>query len=72
MIQKWYCIICDNCGEVINYWQRSSRKDALEAEYEQGDSGCVISSINQYCCKECRDESRERNKRFRKILGGEE
>lgn len=51
MIEKWYCLKCDKCGEVRNYWQRSSIKGALKAEKEVG--GGTIIKGNKIYCKEC-------------------
>ena len=34
MIEKWYCLRCDNCGEIINYWETSSAEKAIHKEKE--------------------------------------
>lgn len=47
MIEKWYCLRCDKCGEVVNYWQRSSIKGALKAEKELDES--LIKGKKIYC-----------------------
>lgn len=50
MIEKWFCLKCDKCGEVCNYWQCSSIKDALREEKEQG---TAIVKRDKIYCKEC-------------------
>lgn len=57
MIQKWYCIVCDNCGEVMNYWQENSVKDALQRERDDGGSEKKIYSNGKtFCDSECEKE----------------
>ena len=48
MVQKWYCLVCDYCGDVINYWECSSVEVALDTERE-----VVKNSGKTFCDKEC-------------------
>ena len=27
-IQKWYAVVCDNCGQIIQYWEVQLRKES--------------------------------------------
>lgn len=57
MVEKWYCIICDNCKEVMNYWQVSSAKDALRREKSFNDPDTKIYSNGKtFCSIECEKE----------------
>ena len=53
MIQKWYCLVCDYCGDVMNYWERSSVKEALAAERELVDDSVIFANGKTFCNKEC-------------------
>lgn len=81
MIEKWYCIRCDNCGEVINYWQTYSSMRALEKEKEDGDSGVIVTPSKQFCDVKCQKEwsakrrqakknQKKMDKVMEKFLGG--
>lgn len=56
MIEKWFCLMCDNCGEVINYWQRDSFHDAIEAEKKSGPPSIVTWGGTCFCNKKCQEE----------------
>lgn len=53
MIQKWYCLVCDYCGDVMNYWERSSVKEALAAERELVDDSVIFANGKTFCDREC-------------------
>ena len=53
MIQKWYCLVCDYCGDVINYWERSSVKEALAAERKVADDSVIFANGKTFCDREC-------------------
>ena len=67
VIEKWYCIRCDNCGEVINYWQEDSVHDAIKREREFQDTP-VIASWNGrcFCDKKCQEEWSIKRRQARK------
>lgn len=82
MIEKWYCIRCDSCGEVINYWQEDSMRDAIERERDNDCGVIALYDGKCFCDCLCRDkwlktrktkrrEEREMNKIMEKF-GGEE
>lgn len=66
VIEKWFCLKCDNCGEVINYWPRDSFYDAIEAEKKSGPPSIVTWGGTCFCDKKCRDEWLEKRRRARK------
>lgn len=82
MIEKWFCLKCDNCGEVINYWQRDSYQDAIEAEKKGGPPSIASWNGNCFCDKKCQKEwlakrrqARKNQKEMNKVMekfGGEE
>ena len=53
MVQKWYCLVCDHCGDVMNYWERSSVKEALDAEREFVGGSVIFSNGKTFCNREC-------------------
>ena len=57
MIEKWYCIRCDSCGEVINYWQEPNKYAALNREREMDvegkDNKTIIKGSKTFCNSEC-------------------
>ena len=53
MVQKWYCLVCDHCGDVINYWERSSVKEALAAEREFVGGSVIFANGKTFCNREC-------------------
>ncbi len=53
MVQKWYCLVCDRCGDVMNYWERSSVKEALAAEREFVSGGVIFANGKTFCDREC-------------------
>lgn len=68
MIEKWYCLKCDNCGEVVNYWEEDSVKDAIERERNNGDRERAIALRDGrcFCNKICYDQwKRKKNDRSR-------
>lgn len=65
MIEKWFCLKCDNCGEVVNYWLRDSVQDAIEAEKENGPPSIASWNGNCFCDKKCRKEWLEKRRRVR-------
>lgn len=69
MIEKWFCLRCDNCGEVINYWQEESARAAIGREKYDIYSP-VIASWNGrcFCNWECREQWLEKRKAQRKRL----
>ena len=76
MIEKWYCIRCDNCGELMNYWQTYSALRALELEKENNVERFRITSSSQFCSEECQKDwqkkkkkkkEREEREKYRKI-----
>ena len=82
MIEKWFCLRCDNCGEVVNYWQRDSIGDAIEAEKKSGPPSIISWNGNCFCNKKCqkewqakirqaRKDRKEMNKVMEKFGGGE-
>lgn len=50
-IQKWYAVVCDECGEIIQYWQCCSASKAIELS--RGNSVRVTNNY-QFCCEDCR------------------
>lgn len=66
MIEKWFLLKCDNCGEVVDYWQRESVQEAIEAEKKSGPPGIASWNGNCFCNKECQKEWLERRRRARK------
>ena len=83
VIEKWFCLKCNNCGEVINYWQRDSYQDAIEAEKESGPPSIASWNGNCFCDKKCqkewlakrrqaREKQKAMDKMMEKFLGGEE
>lgn len=52
MVQKWYCLVCDYCGDVINYWERSSVKEALVAERKVANGSVIFSNGKTFCDRE--------------------
>lgn len=69
MIEKWYCIRCDNCGEVINYWQEDSIHYAIKREKDFQDTP-VIASWNGrcFCDKKCQKEWLAKRREAREML----
>lgn len=53
MVQKWYCLVCDYCGDVMNYWERSSVKEALAAEREFVSGSVIFANGKTFCNREC-------------------
>lgn len=55
MIQKWYCLICDKCGEVVNYWETTSIDKAVRIEKRNGSTKIAKRVNGSYYieCKEC-------------------
>lgn len=54
MIEKWYCLRCDSCGEVINYWQTSSIKKAIALERKEPTKITKrVSGIYRLICQDC-------------------
>ena len=53
MVQKWYCLVCDYCGDVMNYWQCLSVKAALDTERIADKNSVVFSNGKTFCDKEC-------------------
>ncbi len=83
VIEKWFCIRCDNCGEVINYWQTSSPMRALEKEKEGEPTEVIVTLSKQFCNKKCqkewlakrrqaREKQKAMDKMMEKFLGDEE
>lgn len=68
MIEKWYCLKCDNCGEVINYWQEDTPRDAIEREkHNSRETGTIASwNGNCFCNAKCQKEWLERRRLARK------
>lgn len=66
MIEKWFCLRCDNCGEVINYWQRDNYRDAIEAEKRGGEPSIASWNGNCFCDKKCQEEWSEKRRQARK------
>lgn len=69
MIEKWYCLRCDTCGELINYWREDSVKDAIERERNNGDGERAIALRDGrcFCCEDCYETwGRIRGERQRK------
>ena len=50
-VQKWYAVICDECGQIIQYWECCSAKEAIELS--KGNDARVTSKY-QFCCEDCR------------------
>lgn len=82
MIEKWYALRCDACGELINYWQEDSMRDAIERERNNVTRVIALYDGKCFCDYGCRDiwlnnritkrrEEREMNKVMKKF-GGEE
>ena len=83
MIEKWYCLKCDTCGGVVNYWCESSAKDAIERERNNGAGAVVLQDGKCFCCADCheiwintrkykRREAREINKIIKRFGGEDE
>lgn len=53
MVQKWYCLVCDYCGDVINHWECSSVKAALDAERIADENSVIFSNGKTFCDREC-------------------
>lgn len=53
MIEKWYCIRCDACGEVINYWHVNSAKCAIEEERNNKECSIALQDGKCFCCADC-------------------
>jgi hypothetical protein len=55
MIEKWYCLKCDKCGEVVNYWETSSIDKAVRMEKREGCAKITKRVNGAYYieCKEC-------------------
>lgn len=53
MVQKWYCLVCDYCGDVINYWECSSVEAALVTERKACNGSVVFANGKTFCDKEC-------------------
>lgn len=53
MVQKWYCLVCDYCGDVINYRECSSVKAALAAERKVADGSVIFPNGKTFCNGEC-------------------
>lgn len=49
-VQKWYAVICDECHEVIQYWQCCSARKAVQLS--KGDS-VKVTNNHQFCCEDC-------------------
>ena len=48
MIQKWYEVTCDYCGEVINHYiGKKPSNEEIQAD------GGVTTATKQFCCEEC-------------------
>lgn len=60
MIQKWYCLICDKCGEVCNYWETTSIEKAVRREKKDGGAK-ITKRVNGTYYIEC-DGCRKDNK----------
>lgn len=74
-IEKWFCLKCDNCGEVVNYWQRDSIGEAIEAEKRSGPPTIISWNGNCFCDKKCQKEwqakrrqAREKQRAMDKIM----
>ena len=68
--------------EVVNYWQRDSIRDAIEAEKKSGPPSIISWNSNCFCNKKCqkewqvkrrqaRKDRKEMNKVMEKFGGGE-
>lgn len=67
VIEKWFCLRCNNCGEVINYWQEDSIHDAIEREREFEDTEVIASwNGNCFCNKKCQEEWLAKRRQARK------
>lgn len=53
MVQKWYCLVCDYCGDVMNYWECSSVKGALDTERIADENSVIFPNGKTFCDKEC-------------------
>lgn len=51
MIQKWYEVTCDNCGDVINHY--IGRKPY---NFELINDGVVLKKNKHFCCIDCYNE----------------
>lgn len=55
MIEKLYCLRCDICGEVINYWHEDSAKDAIERERNNDAGAIALRDGRCFCCEDCHE-----------------
>jgi TPP-dependent indolepyruvate ferredoxin oxidoreductase alpha subunit len=53
MVQKWYRLVCDYCGDVMNYWECSSVKVALDTEREVVKNSVIFSNGKTFCNRGC-------------------
>jgi len=55
MIEKLYCLRCDECGEVINYWQTSSIEKAIRKEKINGEVKITkrVNGMYHLVCQDC-------------------
>lgn len=82
MIEKLYCLKCDTCGAVVNYWCESSAKDAIEKERNDDVGAIALRDGKCFCCTYChkiwlnaRKAKRREERKMGKIMekfGGEE
>lgn len=66
MIEKWFCLKCDNCGEVVNYWQEDSVRDAIYREKTIGPPSIASWNGNCFCNKKCQEEWLSRRRQAKK------
>lgn len=55
MIEKWYCLKCDKCGEVVNYWETSSIEKAIRME-KRNEGAKITKRVNgtyHILCPDC-------------------
>lgn len=53
MIEKWYCLKCDTCENVVNYWCEDSVKDAIERERNNDGGAIALYDGKCFCCADC-------------------
>ena len=67
MIEKWYCLRCDFCGQTINYWHTNSKKEAIEKERKSYSLVVTLNDGRCFCCLDCykvwRDERTAKKRR---------